>query len=193
MANIETRKNQDGSTTFRVQIRKKGKEIYKSFRNEEDANIFVFYKEKLLDNIENFDTKIESRVSLEQAFELKVLSFENGNKRNIDDYIFSLKRLNEYFKTSKNCDIVYLNNLNHIDWIGCALRMMNTHVYRGGKTEAGKRIMSFSTLRKIFAHAASCISFLQSSGMVLHNHPQEVIKSHISQKIKFHDELILTP
>lgn len=174
MASIEVRTFKDGKKTYQVKIRRKGIEIYKSFKEKEDAEIYAYYKEKLIDNMKQFDIELKDRIRLSDIFDLKISSIDSINKREIYDFKNSLIRFDD-FKSK------FYHEISFEDWLECAKKMLNSDVYRGYKTEISKRKMSLYTLRKIFAHASSCISYANKKGIVLENHPLKVIQCFINK------------
>src|ERR1700758_1345241 len=95
MASIEKRQGKEGCS-YRVAIRKKGIEIYKTFSNEEDANLYVFFKERLIDNMENFDVPLNQRITLEQIIELKKDDQKNLNPRADSDLDLAFSKINKF-------------------------------------------------------------------------------------------------
>ncbi len=178
MATIEKRPNKNGFS-WRVMIRKKNQEVYKSFDTEEDANLYVFYKERLIDNIANFDVPIQDRVTLMQIMELKIQTIDESDKRTIGDYDMTVRRLKDCFG-----DIMFYQSLTFEHWVEAAKKLLQTDVYKGAKTEAAKRKMSPNTLRKIFAHASAAVSYAQHQGIAIDNHPMKVMNTFILPLLK---------
>src|ERR1700679_1545188 len=71
MACIQERPNENGDVSYRVSIRKKGHIISKSFYTKEDAEIYAFYKERLIDLMENFEVPIEKRLTLQSIMNIR--------------------------------------------------------------------------------------------------------------------------
>ncbi len=177
MATVTKRQNSDGSIVFRVNIRKKDVDISKTFYTEEDANLFIFYKERLLQNMANFEVSTKDCVTLEQIMDLKIKSIDQAEFRYLSDFNLSKQRLIQTLDNEKFlCDITY------DDWIEAATKLYNMDIYRGGKTESCKRKMSLETLRKIFAYASASISYAIAQGIELQNHPLKVIQTFINPK-----------
>ncbi len=175
MASISKRINQDGKETFRVSIRKKGHKMYRTFYSLQDAELFSFYKEKLANNIENFDVPLEQRITIESIFELKQKSAALKEKE--DQRLKNVKkRTLEYFK-----DKVFYHEISFDDWVSFAKYLFTTPVYRGAKTEKGKRDMSVNTLKNLFAYISASITTVQNKGFKIDNHPLKVIRTVINQ------------
>lgn len=176
MATIREREGKDGKMTYNVMIRKKGVEISKTFFTEEDAELYEWYKERLLQNMDAFDVPINERVTLEQLCELKVASLpEETDFRTKLHFESSLDRITTYLGKDK-----FLCNFTYEDWLECAKKVAEMDVYRGTKTEKNKRKMSVKTLRNIFSYASSMISHGISVGIPLENHPLQVVRAYIS-------------
>jgi hypothetical protein len=178
MATIEKRPNKNGFS-WRVMIRKKNQEIYKSFETEEDANLYVFYKERLIVNMANFDVPVQDRVTLMQIMELKIQTIDKSDKRTLADYEISVRRIKDCFG-----EIMFYQNITFENWVEAAKKLLQTDVYRGAKTEGGKRKMSPNTLRKIFAHASAAVTHAQHQGIAIDNHPMKVMNTFIMPMFK---------
>jgi hypothetical protein len=175
MATIKEKKLSDGSISFRVEIRKKGIQIYKSFTVLEDAELYSFYKERLIENMESFEVPLKDRVTLNQIYELKL---KDSNSINIKSHVkMAIEKFNEIFGVNTFC-----NDISYKDWENSCKILSQSYVYRGAKTENSKRIISLSTLRRYFAYASSCISHAQSLGIELENHPLKVLQVIINPK-----------
>lgn len=172
MANIEKRLNADGSYSYRVSIRKKGIDIYRTFHTEEDAKLFEFYKERLITNMNNFDIPLRQRVTIGQLFELKENSMAEGRSKY--DIGLCKQRCVSHFQER------FVVDISLDDWRNFCKNLLNTDVFRGGKTERGKRKMSFGTVRKIFANISSCISYARNLGIEVENHPLTIINTFIN-------------
>lgn len=183
MASIKITENKDGSSSYQVQIRRKNIDVYKSFSTKEDALLYVTYKERLIDNIHNFEVDLQDRISVSQIFELKIQNAIDVSSKEIKDIENSSKRFVDYF--GKNTAI---NSIAYEKWKEFAEILYMSDVYRGYNSEKGKRKMSAKTLKKIFAHASSAISYAQSHGMNLENHPLKVIQTHIRPLINIEKE-----
>lgn len=185
MASITKNETKDG-TSYHVNIRFKGINETKTFYTEEDAKLYEFYKERLLKNMENFEVPLSKTVTLNQIYELKLKYFNHEDRRSVNSFYNSLQRFNEIFGNKFYCDITYE------DWVNAAKILYATPVYKGAKTENGKRHMSVKTLRNIFAYASSAVSFAQEKGIELENHPAKVIKVYIASMVKKENEILPT-
>ena len=174
MATIEKISNSDGSISYRVKIRKKGIDVSRTFRNEEDAIMYGKYKERLIENMENFDVPLKSRVTLRQIFELKPK--ETYSAKNHND--LSLIRFEEFLGPNR-----FYEDITFDEWRGCVEKFAKMDVFKGGRTEKSKRLMSPQTIRRMFAMASSVVSHAQSLGIELENHPLRVIQTTIRPKL----------
>lgn len=175
MGSISKRKLKNGSFSYHTSIRKKNHEIIKSFSTEEDAKLFIFHKERLIDLIENFEIPIEQRIMIKTVFELKQKSMKETSPKEVIDMQNSAERVIVNFGEK-----IFCHELAYDDWVRVAKSLLDDDVYRGAKNENGKRKMSPLTLRKIFAHASSAISFVQKQGINIENHPLQVMKTFIA-------------
>lgn len=179
MASIQEIKLKDGSLSFRVQIRKQNMEISKQFHTKEDAEIYAFYKEKLIDNMESFEVPIEERITLRQIFELKSKDSMHLHKRTLLDIENGLVFLSKFMNVDK-----FVNKINYQDWEQAAHKIYNTDVYRGAKTETGKRKMTPITLRRYFATFSSVFSHAIAKGFNIENTPLKIMQNFITPMLK---------
>ncbi len=179
MAVIEKRVSEHGTIAYRVMIRKKNHPpIYQSFRSEEAAELFVKYKEDLIDNMNAFEVPLNERITIQQLLEMKLDDFVE-NSRTKQDHIFIMNRLLEIIDKNK-----FVHQINFDEWLEIAKVLYATDVYRGGKNEACKRKMAPKTLLKIFNHISSSFSYAHEKGINLENHAIKVIKCYIRPLIK---------
>jgi len=160
MASISERENKDGTITYRVSIRKKGSSLEKSFYTKEDAELYSYYKERLIDNMSNFEVPIKDMVRMEEIIEMKKKSILDSDRRTKNSYDVNLSRFNEFFGKDK-----FLCNISYDDWVKFAKHLSDLTVYRGAKTEIGARKMSINTLRKVLAEFSSAFSHAISLGI----------------------------
>ena len=153
MATIEERLSPNGKYSYRVMIRKKGNEISKTFSERVDAELYAYYKEKLIDQINNFEISLEERITLRQILELKLNIINENENRTQRDLTNAMERAIEYFGETK-----FYNQISLKDWEKAAISIYKTPVYRGAQTDNAKRDMSPKTLRNIFAYISSCVS-----------------------------------
>jgi hypothetical protein len=159
---------------YKVQIRKKGIDVTKTFSNKDDADLYIFYKERLIENMENFNVPINEQVTLTQIVELQISNVDLFKKRQINDVKRSLNRINEILGKDR-----LLSTISLEEWVECVKILYSMDVYKGAKTSNGKRKMSLSTLKKIFSHISSAISYAKKQGIIIENLPLKVIQSYI--------------
>ena len=174
MAAIEERKNANGEISYRVLIRKKGIDISRTFDNKETAILFEFYKEKLINNMSNFDVPLNKRVTLRYIVDLKLKDVID-DMRFMSSFKVSLSEFEEIFGIEK-----FLHEISYEDWLEASKKIFSNSVYRGYKTEKAKRDMSLSTFKKRLAYMSSCITYAVSLGIELENHPLKVIQVYIN-------------
>lgn len=176
MATIEKRMGKDGMS-FKTLIRRKGLEICKTFKTEEDAKLYAFYKEKLIDNMEAFEIPLKDRISLNEILDLKLRTIQDYDKRTINDLMFSFKRCLRWLPEKK-----YYQDFTEEDWLNCAKNLYSEDSWRGSKSNLLK--ISPVTLRRIFAMISSTVSHCQSLGIALDNLPLKIIQIFINPLIK---------
>lgn len=176
MANIRKRISRTGEITYSVNIRRKDIDVCKTFFDEEDAKMYIWYKERLIDNMKNFEVPLSDRITLQQVFEMKISTIPECNRKAISDMNMSKNRLCEIFGKNK-----FLHEISFEDWVNAAKKLCTCDVFRGAKTENSKRKMSTSTLRKIFAYASSSISYALKKGLNFENHPLKVMQTYINE------------
>lgn len=169
MATISERLNKDGTIVFRVYIRKKDCEISKTFYNKEDAELYVFYKENLLNNMSNFEVDIKERVTLNQIMELKLQNF--NNKRTREDFINTVKKMQPFISKT------FLHEMDYEDWILVAKGLLDTKIINNGKER--QECLSLSSVRRYFACLSSAISYANELGINIENYPLKVIQQFI--------------
>lgn len=178
MAVITKRVSSKGETTYRAMIRKKGMEISRTFFEKEEAERFVWWKENLIQNMENYEVPIEKRVTLEDIFQLKIEKSGDLSRRMIDDIRFSLERIVEIIGKGRFCD-----EISYDEWKNVVNKLSKTEVFKGSKVPKNARVMSTSTLRRIFACMSSLYSNAISSGIPLDNTPLKIIQTIINPMI----------
>lgn len=181
MASITKKISSNGEISYKVCIRKKGVEIYKTFFTEEDAKLYEFYKENLIQNMDNFDVPISERITLNQIIELKLDDLRKNkiSDRYIVDFNYVLNHIKNYMDMNQ-----FVCKISYNDWINVAKNLLESDVYRGAKTEIGKRKMSISTLRRIFACISSAYSFAMSKEINIENLPLKVLQVYIYPMMK---------
>ena len=177
MATIDTRLNKDGTTSYRVSIRKKGQELYKTFSTEEDAKLYAWHKERLIDNMANFDVPLKDRVRFKDILTMKMDSLPVTDTKTMSDFKLSGERI---------CNLLpdlFMHEISYDTWLKCAKDLLDMDVYRGARTELAKRKMSPNTVRRHFACASSGISYAQSKGINIDNHALKVMQTFITPLI----------
>lgn len=178
MATIVKRKNSNG-VVYRVSIRKKGMETYKTFKEESDAKLYLWYKERLMDNMSNFEVPLCERITMDQIIEMKTSSLGSDCTRSISEFNNCLVYIKSFIPNK-----IFYKEYNYEDWLTLAKELLKTDVYRGAKTESAKRKMSCRTLRRIFASASSAVNFAIHKGINIENYPLKVMQLHINPLLK---------
>ena len=173
MAAFEKRIRKDGTFSYQVNIRKKKYNITKTFCEEEDARLFAYYKEKLIDNMENFEVDIQDRVTFKQIIELKIKSLDS--EKSAYSFLNCYKKIMEHIKPH-----TFIVELSFEDWTDCAKKMYCNDVCGHIKNKIEKRPISLKTVRNNFAYASSAFSYAISKGIKLENHPFMVINQYIN-------------
>ena len=179
MVAISKIKNSDGSISFRVRIHHGEKEICKTFYNKDDALAYSKFKENLLNNMKNFDVDIKDTVTLLQILELKKNKIDELNKKEINDFSESIRKISLYIDINR----LYIS-ISLQEWIKLSSDLSTINVHRGAQSGSNKRMISPKTLKKIFAHISSSVSLSRENGIVIDNHPLTVIQTHISKLLK---------
>jgi hypothetical protein len=175
---IIIKENVNGEKSYRVRINFKNIEISKTFYDERDAKLFIKYKKRLLCNMENFEVNINQRVTIQDIFELKKRKIPISDKKSLSDLHVALERF------QNNLPDKFLSQLTYEDWLECTKKLSQLDIYRGAKTEAGKRIISFKTLKKTLAIASSCVSNAIEEGIHIENFPLKVIQTFLIKLLK---------
>jgi hypothetical protein len=172
MASIRKIKGKEG-ITYNVMIRKKDIEISRTFKGEEDANLYIFYKERLIDNMANFEVPLSQRVTLDQLFDLKRKEAAKLDRRTLNDIDLVQKRIKSCLPEKK-----FYHEYTYEDWIECAKKLYNIASFRGSKDNIIK--IAPKTLKRLFGVLSSVISCAIDKGIELDNHPLKVIQTFIS-------------
>jgi hypothetical protein len=175
---IRKRQNKDGSYSYCVDIVKKDLSIYKTFSREDDAKLFEFYKTNLLNNKEAFDIPLKNRVTLDHIIDLKMES-KKMDQKEISSFNKTREVLNQRFGKDK-----YLCQISYDEWLNAAKDVYATPVFRGAVKEKNKRIMTPTTLKRVFAYASSAISNAMNMGIEIDNYALKVIQTHITPMIE---------
>lgn len=175
MANIKKIKDK-----YHIQIRKKGyPQVSRSFFELEDAEQYVYYKEKLMQNMKNFQIPIEDRLTLEFVLDKKIEGSEHLSNKTQMELKNTRLRLMNYFGKNR-----MYNDISLDEWQKFAHDCSEMYVYRGGKNENCKRRMSPETLRSIFAYTSSAVNFCKDEGAKLLNHPLTIMQTYITPLIR---------
>lgn len=161
MATIENREGK-----YRVAIRKKGfKDIYKTFAKKEDAELYIAWKEDLLDQISSFDPSPEVLLTLDQAIEMKL---KDAEKKNLDHRtITSFNGLKSHFIDYLDLS---LSELTYENLLSKLQEFMNTKVVRGGpKSKSTPQDASLRTISNRFRYLSSVIGYVNTQGFSFKN------------------------
>lgn len=186
MASIRIWEKQDGSKSYQVDIRKKGLSIKRTFTDEEDAKLFANYKERLIDNMENFEVPLKNRVTLRSIFEIKISSVDASNKRMIDELNCTLDRLEKILGSE-----TFVSDLTFEKWLNASKILYETPVFIGYNKEKNQKKMTLKTFRRILASASSVFSFANEKGIELENHPLSVIQKYINPLMRKNEKALL--
>lgn len=158
---------------YRVKIRKKNVSLYKTFKDKETAELFVWYKEKLIDEMDAFEVPPQQLFTLKDAFDLKIKSMEESGTYSLkyfQDLHVDLNRLKEYIPED-----TYLNDITFEMLKDIFHKMSTTTVRKGGnqyeksKTSGIISQISPRTLRRCLFTLSSLYSHLQSKGIQINN------------------------
>lgn len=175
MASIDKRPKKNGEISYEVNIRRKGFEISKTFRTEEDANLYAFYKERLIDNMDNFEVNIKNRVTLKDLTELKLKNVtERRARQDIE---------NAFMKVRPHIGDKFLSEITYDNWIEIAKKLLGEYVYKGARNETNKRLMSIASLRRYFAVISSIYSNAGTYGIEVENLPLKVLQNYIYKQM----------
>lgn len=175
MAVIVKRVSKEKKLTYQCKIRMKGHESFKTFLNEKDAQTYAFYKERLINNMENFEVPLEERITLKSIFEMKADSIDSANIRGKRDIMGSFERINQFLGNK-----LFVQQITYKDWEKAFEEISKMEVYMGGKSDKSKRLISTKTIRNIFAFSSSCFSYAISKGINIENHPLKIIQTKLN-------------
>lgn len=178
MASINERISSKGEKTYRVQIRNKDFEQYKTFTTKEDAELFIFSRERLINNMKNFDVPINNRVRLVDIIQLKKSQIKDADIRTICEFDMALKRCLENMKPH-----VFLEELTLEDWKACLDKVVILHIpIRGNAITTS--LISIKSVRRLFATLSSAFSSAIASGIPIENYPLQIVQKYINPMIK---------
>ncbi len=158
---------------YHARIRKKGKTLYQAFDDRETAELWMKFKENLIDEMDAFDFQAEKTITLKEAIDLKSLEFTKNNvdKKSFSDLAIILKEFSEWSNTPLNeiTEDMLMDKLN---------LMKDRCVFRGGKQDGKsgvKVIQSSATLLRKFRMVAAIYSHLIQNGAKISNPAQHVV------------------
>lgn len=171
MASIEERKNNDGSISYRVQIRKKGIDMSKTFKDLETAKLFEWYKENLIDEMEAFEVPKSELFTLQDGYELKIKCMNEAGTYS-SKYFLDLKRDYEAISAYIPKD-TYLYKITFQDLDNLAKSLVQEILKVGGNQHdktTGKDIQcSPRTAQRRLMCISSIYSILQQKGVNIKN------------------------
>jgi len=180
MANI--RKNTSGSYT--AYIRKKNINLTDSFKNKEDAELWVDYKEDLIDLISSFDPPLQEMITLQDAIEVKIKDVIEKGKKDIYDFKVLIECFSKFCPCSLS-EITYEILLSYFD------EMMKTPIRRGGckddKTTGNLKLPSIHTTFRKFGYLSTVFQMMKEKGVNVDNHALKVcqfMRSKLTKKEK---------
>jgi len=144
----------------------KGNQINKSFNNEETANLWLKYKEELINDIEAFDPRISQMITLNDAIDFKALQVETSSK-NKKSYFSFMGLKNEFSEIiDKSIEEITKEEIMEI-----MKRMLNTPTYkrRGSHALEQQFIPSIKTIRGRMALLSSVFSYQINQGAQIEN------------------------
>jgi hypothetical protein len=104
--------------------------------------------------------------------ELK-LNHDNLTQRTKLDLMHSVQEINSYISDK------FISEISYDDWLTVAKSLLDSDVYKGAKTENGKRKMSIVTLLRRFGYISSIISYAQQQNIPIDNLPLKIIQTFI--------------
>lgn len=157
---------------YRVSIRRKNQDIYKTFFEKEDAELYAKWKEDLIDQIDNFSPSPEELLTLDSAIEMKIKDAED---KELDfRTISSLKGLKIHFADDLNKS---LNEFSYEFLLSKAKIFMQTEVRHGGHHAKGGNLKmpSVKTVSNRFRYLSTVIGYVNMNGFSFQNHSLAVL------------------
>jgi len=158
---------------YRAMIRKKGVSQSATFSNRETAELWIKYKEDIIDEMEAFEVVAEDFITLKEAVEIKIEDLRkiNSHKKTIED-IANLHRF---------CHKIYEVPINRIkveDIKAICEYMLNETVRIGGSSNIDTGIKTqqspVTVLKKL--RALSCVfGFMMEKGAKIANPVSPII------------------
>lgn len=135
MGSIRESITKNGKKSFHALIRKRGnKTIVKTFRDLETAKLFLWYKEKIIEEMAAFEVPMSQLISLQDGYEIKkaTASRENRHAKYCSDLEVDFKSISEWIPAGTLLKEIKFQQLDSM------IKGMNkTTVFRGG-TPGGK-------------------------------------------------------
>jgi len=173
---VQERVSEKGVKSYRVIIRKRGQEVMKTFSEREDAELFEYYRTKLVENMANFDVPAKDRIRLMDVIDLKIR--RTKDERSKAELQLTCKRILQNIKKH-----VFLCELNFNDWCNCFDNLSKLVVPLRNNSKMMGVIRPLS-LRRIFAGLSSAFSTAIMNGIQIENYPLDVLQKIINPAIK---------
>lgn len=173
---IKERISEKGVKSYRVMIRKRGQEIMKTFSAKEDAELFEYYRTKLVENMANFDVDVKDRVRLIDVIDLKIRRLKD--ERSCGELELSCKRVLEHMKAH-----TFLCELTFKDWYACFDKISKLEIPMRNNSKM-MVLISPTSVRRIFAGLSSAFSTAIMSGIQIENYPLDIVQKLINPAIK---------
>lgn len=148
----------------------------KTFSTFEDAKIFEFYKERLIENIDNFNIPIEKRIRLIDIIDMKKTMFKDP--RAISELETGFKRCLKFLPAH-----TFLCELTFDDWHEC-MKKIATFPFPVKFGAKEKKPLSTMSIRRIFATTSAAFSHAISMGLSIENYPLKLIQTFLNPSIK---------
>lgn len=176
MANI--RVNESGNYT--ANIRKKSVNITQTFKRKEDAELWVIYKEDLIEQINAFDPPLQEIITLQDAIELKIKDAIEKGVVELENF----KHLPIIFE--KFCSL-NLNKILYDDLLAYFDELMKIPVRQGGskndKSSGSIRLPSIHTTFRKFGYLSTVFQLVKEQGVNIDN-PALKVCQFIRPKLK---------
>lgn len=163
---------------YSVEIRKKGINLSSTFDSRESAELWMRYKESLIDEIVSFDVPLKDVITLRSAIELRIRNI--GEKS--DDTLMDIKFLKTVFEHHLDKPISELT----FDVLMEDFTRMSTMIVRkggNGKDNGHARQQSLSTILRKFRCLSTVFSLMIKEGMDIDNYALR-ISQFIQSQVK---------
>lgn len=108
MAYIRESENQDGKKKYNVEIRTRKNIIRKTFEDRKTAELFAWYKEKLIKEMDNFELELKQMITLKDAMDVFMSQdFTHKNPKYIPDSKADYQQIIQFIPES-----TYLNEIS---------------------------------------------------------------------------------